>query len=309
MTNLKNELQKKATGNEKPKTPVENVQSWLNKLTPEFERALPKHVTVDRLLRIALTTIKSSPNLLNCSMGSLMGAIMQACVLGLEINTPLGHCYIIPFNNRKLGMHQATFILGYQGVADLVWRTGKIASMQARAVYDGDTFEYEFGRNEFIRHIPSKDFSFDKPITHFYAYATTKDGAFHGEVFVKAKVDWWKQTFSPSKNSNDSPWNKKETYPQMGCKTVLKQCCKLLPKSIELATAISNDEIVKKDPLLLENIINSDIGIIDLQNEDINLDEEKSKVKNTVKNGDTEEQKKEDKQEQKKENISNDTFL
>ena len=46
--------------------------------------ALPKHMTADRLARIALTEVRKVPKLAQCDQTSFLGAIMQCASLGLE---------------------------------------------------------------------------------------------------------------------------------------------------------------------------------------------------------------------------------
>ncbi|GAK01482.1 recombinational DNA repair protein RecT [Geomicrobium sp. JCM 19055] len=65
-------------------SPANTISAYLKKMGPEFERAMPKHMDADRLGRIALTTIRQNPDLLQASIPSLMGAVMQAAQLGLE---------------------------------------------------------------------------------------------------------------------------------------------------------------------------------------------------------------------------------
>ncbi|MDK4605734.1 recombinase RecT, partial [Kingella kingae] len=63
--------------------------------------ALPKHLTADRLARIATTEIRRVPALGTCSPESFLGAIMQCGQLGLEPSNGLGQAYLIPFGNGK----------------------------------------------------------------------------------------------------------------------------------------------------------------------------------------------------------------
>src|SRR6056297_818539 len=151
---LKNQLQKqknKAKGNNKPSrdsSPQKTVFNYLEKMKPEIERALPRHIGADRMARIAYTTIRTTPKLLKCSMGSLMGAVMQAAALGLEPNL-LGQCYIIPYGN------EATFIIGYRGMINLARRSGEIQTIYAHVVKENDEFEYEYGLEPMLKHKPA----------------------------------------------------------------------------------------------------------------------------------------------------------
>ena len=63
--------------------------------------ALPKHMTSDRLARIALTEVRKIPRLAECNQTSFLGAIMQCAALGLAPGGALGHCYLLPFEHRR----------------------------------------------------------------------------------------------------------------------------------------------------------------------------------------------------------------
>ena len=90
--------------------------------------ALPKSgVTPERMARIALTEIRRNPKLANCSIESLMGAVMECAQLGLEPGST-GFCWIIPYGQ------EATFQLGYKGLLQLLWRSDQIASIQSEVV-------------------------------------------------------------------------------------------------------------------------------------------------------------------------------
>lgn len=48
--------------------------------------------------------------------------------------TPLGQAYLIPFWNGKARRLECQFQLGYKGMIDLAYRSGRISSIQAHVV-------------------------------------------------------------------------------------------------------------------------------------------------------------------------------
>lgn len=112
------------------------------KIKQQMALALPKHVSADRLARIALTEIRKVPKLAQCDQTSFLGAIMQCAALGLEPGGALGHCYLIPFDNKRQNRTEVQFIVGYRGMIDLARRSGQIVSLSARVVYAKDHFHY-----------------------------------------------------------------------------------------------------------------------------------------------------------------------
>jgi recombination protein RecT len=98
----------------------------------QMQRALPSHLTAERMARIALTEVRRVPKLALCDQNSFMGAIMTCCQLGLEPGSALGHAYLIPFENTKKRIVEVQLILGYKGMIDLARRSGQIRSMRSR---------------------------------------------------------------------------------------------------------------------------------------------------------------------------------
>lgn len=220
-------------------TNANTIQAYLKKMGPEFERALPKHMDADRLGRIALTTIRQNPKLLEASIPSLMGAVMQAAQLGLEPGL-MGHCYLVPFYNGKMKETDVQFIIGYKGMIDLARRSGHIESIYAHAVYENDEFEYELGLHPKLVHKPAFENRGD--MAFVYAVAHFKDGGYQFEVFSKNDIDLVKQR---SKAGSNGPW--KTDYEEMAKKTVIRRIFKYLPISVEIQNHAAQDETVRKD--------------------------------------------------------------
>lgn len=212
----------------RPATPADNMLQMLRRMTPEIQRALPKHVSPDRMARVAMTAISTTRGLAECTVPSFIGCVMQSAQLGLEPNTPLGHAYLIPYGKT------CTLVVGYQGYIELARRSGMVASIYAYAVRQGDAFEYELGLTPDIKHKPSEDQDREeKPITHVYAVAAMRDSA--ERVFVvltKAQVEARRKR---SAAATKGPWV--TDYEAMCLKTAIRALWKWLPKSAELARA------------------------------------------------------------------------
>ena len=59
------------------KEALNTIRDLLTKSLPQIQMAVPKHLTPERLVRIALTTFQRNPRLLECDAKSLLGAIIQ----------------------------------------------------------------------------------------------------------------------------------------------------------------------------------------------------------------------------------------
>jgi recombination protein RecT len=208
---------------------VTNIRNLLEKSKPQMEMALPKHVTADRLLRIAMTSIQKTPKLLDCTPQSLIAAVMQSAQLGLEPDGVLGQAYLVPYKTT------CQLIPGYKGLLKLARNSGDLSTIQAHAVHENDHFEFAYGLEPTLKHTPT----LDDPgrVIAFYAVARLKDGGYQFEVMGKKQVD---EIRARSRAANDGPWV--TDYEEMGKKTVIRRLAKMLPASVELARAVALDE-------------------------------------------------------------------
>lgn len=205
----------------------------IRRMEPQIRKALPSVITPERFTRIVLTALSSNPKLQACTPMSFMGAMMQAAQLGVEPNTPLGQAYLIPYG----GVCQ--FQLGYKGLIDLAYRSGEVSSIQAHEVHENDTFEYEYGLEPKLRHVPAQT---DRgPVTFYYAVLKLKNGGVGFEVMSRDDVETFAR--KKSKAYNNGPW--KTDFDEMAKKTVLKKVLKYAPLKTEFARAVASDESVK----------------------------------------------------------------
>jgi recombination protein RecT len=234
-----NQLKEAATGQVAARAEPKDIAGMLSspKMKQQMALAMPKHMTADRMMRIALTEVRKVPALGQCNIESFMGAIMQCAQLGLEPGSALGHAYLLPFGNGKAkdGKSNCQLIIGYRGMIDLARRSGQIVSLTARTVHENDTFKYEFGLEETMQHIPADG---DRgKMTHVYAVAKLKGGGVQFDVMSRADVD---KVRSTSKAGTNGPWV--THFEEMAKKTVIRRLFKYLPVSIEIQQAVTLDE-------------------------------------------------------------------
>lgn len=214
----------------------------LKRMEPEIQRALPKHVTPDRMARVILTALRTTRDLEACTPASFLGCVMAASQLGLEPNTPLGHCYLIPRKNRRRNATECTLLIGYQGMLDLARRSGLVSSCRAHVVREGDVFSYEYGLDQRLVHQPKED-NHQAPVTHVYAIAKLKGGDPIFEVLTRREVED-RRARGGSSAGRSSPWD--TDWEAMAMKTAIRALWRWLPKSSELASAIAHEESVER---------------------------------------------------------------
>jgi recombination protein RecT len=202
---------------------------------------------------------------------------MMVCAsLGLEPNMPLQHAFLIPYNRRRTKSVEINVIIGYRGFIDLARRTGTLVSLHADVVYGaaelgqpGDFFEFEYGSNAHLKHIPTGDRS--GPKLRAYAHCNLKDGqAF--EVLPYARVlairDEHSEAYRTALRDKGTNPRAFETTPwvmhehQMSSKTMVRQLSRMLPMSIEFANAVTLDAMSETGRLDLASLAEGgfDIG-------------------------------------------------
>ncbi len=212
------------------------LRALLEKTKPQIATALPRHITAERVMRVAMTSVQRNPKLLECDPMTVLAAIVQSSELGLEPSSMLGHAYLVPFWNSKRKCRECQLIPGYKGLIELSRRSGQISTIQATLVYEKDEFDFSLGLDPGLTHDPFMDGDRGEIIA-CYAIAKLKDGGVQFEVMSTHQIE---QHRARSASSDSGPWV--TDWGWMAKKTVLKQLCKLLPMSIEFQRAASLDD-------------------------------------------------------------------
>ncbi|ERT60771.1 recombinase RecT [Megasphaera vaginalis (ex Srinivasan et al. 2021)] len=240
-------------------SPKKGMQDLILSMKPQIEAALPSVLTGERFTRMVLSAMSSTPQLVQCSPQSFLGAMMQAAQLGVEPNTPLGQAYLIPYRNH--GQLECQFQLGYKGLIDLAYRSGEVKDIQAHEVHENDVFEYELGLEPKLKHIPAvKDRG---TVIMYYAVFHTKDGGYGFEVMSRTDVEEHMKKFSKAANSSFSPW--KTNFDEMAKKTVLKKCLKYAPLKTEFVKAVAQDSTIKKTIAADMGSVSDETDYIDIE--------------------------------------------
>lgn len=216
------------------------MQQYIKSMEGEIAKALPSVITPERFTRIVLSAISVNPKLGSCTPASFLGAMMTSAQLGLEVNTPLGQAYVLPYSNK--GTLEAQFQLGYKGLIDLAYRSGEVEVIQAHVVYANDEFECEYGLEPKLTHKPA-DKNRGEPVK-VYAVFKTKSGGYGFEVMSMEDVREHAKKYSKAYSSGFSPW--KTNFEEMAKKTVLKRVLKYAPLKSEFVKAAVQDEVIKK---------------------------------------------------------------
>lgn len=211
---------------------ADGLRTLIGKNYKAMAAALPKHITAERMARVALSAATKRPELLDCDPNTFISAMLECATLGLEPEVA-GQCWILPYGKT------ATFIPGYRGLLQLAWRSGELATMGAEVVYEKDVFKYAKYPPDLV-HVPFRGEDRGEKVAA-YAHAKLKNGGEMWIVMEAHEIEAIKRR-SPAAKKQSSPWNHADDVVWMWKKTVLRQLLKLLPMSVEVQRVIDNDE-------------------------------------------------------------------
>jgi recombination protein RecT len=209
------------------------LQDLLTRHKDQIAMALPRHMSADRMLRVALTAATTTPALLKCDARSVAGCIVQAAILGLEPSSILAEAYLVPFGKT------CQLIPGWKGLLKLVRNSGELVMVNAQEVRAKDTFDFEDGLDPILRHKRAPGGPEERgPVVAYWAGAVLRGGGKQFVVMTRSEVEVHAKKYSKAFTSG--PW--KTEFDEMAKKTCLRKLCKYLPASVESQIACAIDE-------------------------------------------------------------------
>ena len=218
---------------------IVRVKEDLVKDGRKIEAALPAHMShlAGDFIRLALVEFRRAPKLVDCDPQSIVAAVLDCARLGMKPG-PLGQVYFVPYRN------ECQLLIGYRGLIELALRSGEISSIEARVVYEGETFQVDYGTTPRIVHQPRFDISHEsKNVVAVYAIAHRREGMPSFDVMSRGEVE----TIERKSKAKGGPWSDPAFWSEMARKTITKRLCKYLPISAELAEAIAIDNDATTD--------------------------------------------------------------
>jgi recombination protein RecT len=232
-----------------------SIADQIRKMEKEFQLAMPRGAEATQLIRDALTALRMTRNLDKCDAPSVLGALMTCAQLGLRPGV-LGHAWLLPFWTSKhhqddkgkwIGGYKAQLVIGYQGLIELAHRSGRIASLIARTVYEHDEFEVDYGIADTLVHKPNLFGDRGEPVA-YYAIVKYQGGGYAFFVMSHRDMERYRDKHATAKTREGKvfgPWV--DHFEGMSHKTTIRQLAKYMPKSTELAMALAADEGIRVD--------------------------------------------------------------
>jgi recombination protein RecT len=226
-----------------PTSAPTNIQ-LLDKQKDAIAKALPSMLTVERYIRSVQTLVRRpETHLAECTPTSFLGAVVTLAQLGLEPG-PLGLSYIEARKNGRTGNYEARPGIQYRGFVELAGRSGRLLSIGAHDIRDGDDFTFDQAAGD-ISH--KWDLKVPRGAVYgHYGVANLRGGGRVSLVMSCGDCEEYRK-FSAAGSRNKGPWvTNKEA---MHRKTLILRMEPWLPKSTELTTAFAVDgRTVEADP-------------------------------------------------------------
>lgn len=206
---------------------------------PAIEAQLGGMLNSGAFVRAAISEIQKSEQLQQATAASILGSIMLAAQLKLEVGPALGHFWLTP--RKDHGTWVCLPIVGYQGLIELAYRSGRVGKIETFLVREGDRFEYGANseRGRYFDWQPA-DRDAKRPWTDVVVTAHILGGGLVWETLPKEKV----LARRPS-NWEKGPWKTNEE--EMARKTLVREVSPYLPKSTEFGLAVQITRQVEEE--------------------------------------------------------------
>lgn len=228
---------------------VRTLGGQIQRMLPEYQAAMPKGREATQLVRDALTCLRTIKDLDKCEPASVLGALMTCAQLDLRPGVAgLGHAWPLPFWDGKIQGLKAQLVIGYKGYIELGYRSGKLAGIASRIVYENELDDFEFIYHEdgdILTHKPSYQ-GLRGNIVCFYSTARIIGGGYSlTEPVSLEEMEAHRERHAPRNRQKQitGPWV--NHFAAMGKKTMILRNFANLPKSAEMGVAMEADNGVR----------------------------------------------------------------
>lgn len=202
-----------------------------------------------RLITAIVSATTSNSALQDCTNQSILSAALVGEGLKLSPSPQLGHYYMVPFSNRKLGVVEAQFQLGYKGYIQLALRSGQYKKLNVVAIKEGELVHFDPLNEEIgVNLIQDELVRENTPTQGYYAMFEYINGFKKAMYWSKEKMESHAMKYSKGYQAKKGYTFWEKDFDGMAFKTMLRQ---LISKwgvmSIEMQTAMESDMAVIRD--------------------------------------------------------------
>ena len=181
----------------------ESFSAFINSKASQtaIKNTLQDTVKCQRFTASIISAVSVNPALKECDPASVLTGALIGEALNLSPSPQLGHYYLVPFDNKKLKVKQAQFILGYKGYIQLAIRSGQYKAINVIEVREGEYKGLDHltgeARIEFIENDAER---LSKEVVGYYAYIKLVSGFEKSLYWSKEKMLKHANTYSKAFN-------------------------------------------------------------------------------------------------------------
>jgi len=236
----------------------DTLDAHLRAWKPSVSQLMENEARAGQLLQMASAIVRRHPDLAECTATSFRAALEDAAVLGLLPTGLMNLGHIVAFRNKS-GSKDATFIAGYRGLVDIVYRSKKVAGLDVGLVHVDDGWRYSRGLTTALEHDPKFTgvFTYDKRTELKCGYVTWWD-VIDGRPVVQRHVvlnfEQLERIRRKSKMGDSGPW--RDDYEPMVYKALIRFATKtmaLTPETdalLDRAFSAEDAKLGLKDPVI-----------------------------------------------------------
>ena len=204
---------------------------------------------VERFTTAIISAVSTNPALQECDSYTILSGAMLGESLGLSPSPQLGHYYLVPFKNNKVGKTDAQFQLGYKGYIQLAIRSGQYKKINVLAIKEGELVNYDPLTEDLEVNLITDELQREKAKTiGYYAMFELVNGFIKTMYWSKEKMESHAMKYSKGYQAKKGYTFWEKDFDGMAFKTMLRQ---LISKwgimSIEMLGAFENDYGVKDE--------------------------------------------------------------
>ena len=199
-----------------------------------------------RFVSAITSAVAINPLLQECDPATILSGALLGESLGLSPSPQLGQYYLVPYDNRKRGVKEAQFQLGYKGYVQLALRSGYYKRLNVFAVKAGELKRWDPIMEELeLEPIQDEELREKTETTGYVATFTYTNGFTKTLYWSRQKMEAHALRYSKGYAARKGYTFWEKDFDAMAFKTMLRQ---LISKwgimSIDLQNAFEQDVIV-----------------------------------------------------------------
>lgn len=196
--------------------------------TTPYKKAIANAITDPKraasFVAAITSAVSNNPDLQECDPATILSAALLGEGIGLSPSPQLGQYYLVPYDNRKLGIKVAQFQMGYKGYIQLAMRSAAYEKLTVIAIKDGEFISWnpltEELRADFIEDQDKRD---ETPAVGYYAAFRLLNGFSKAIYWTRSKMERHANKYSKGYAAKKGYTFWERDFDSMAFKTMLRQ--------------------------------------------------------------------------------------